>query len=176
MSSEQERPSNETSESRGVIRCPDFTVMSTGVGLLPVPPGMAAMMHLLHHNGLSRGNKPGPARDGQSCRQQPLVDPTQPPDRAPPARRLEQRHHPPPQNRSPPPLPPPSAGYSDLIKQWERLLTWATLRTLTDFKVMPLRPAREASRRVAQRILTDYGPSLYNWLGRDTTKGTRTGG
>ncbi len=146
MSSEQGLPSKGSS-------CPDFDVIATGVGPLRVPPGLAGQMHMLYHNGRGAG--------GHKC-----AAGHPPPDRrAPGTLRTTLRHHTPPPTA---PLPPPSAPYRDLIKQWERLLAWATYKTLMDFNVMPGRPAREASRRVAKRILSDYGPSLHNWLVRRT--------
>jgi len=156
MSSETGPPSKETS-------CPDFTVVQTGVGLLPVPSGLAGQMHLLHHNGLGRRGLKAGCGSGKVRNSRPN------PRRAPQTTVSTLRHHPPPQNRyttSPSPRPPPSGSYDDLIKQWERLLTWATLKTLQDFKVMPSRPAREVSRRLARRVLSDYGPSLRKWLCR----------
>lgn len=51
-----------------------------------------------------------------------------------------------------------------LMKQWERLLRWATWKTLTDFKVMPARPARATAHRLAQQMMRDYGPGLSKWL------------
>ncbi len=146
-------------------RCPDFTQVQTGVGVLQVPSRLAGQMHLLYHNGRGRTHPCG------SLSRQPagnLIRPHTP--------RPIQRHHPPPQKRSPPPLPPPSDNLQAMIKQWERLLTWATLKTLQDFGVMPARPAREASRRLAKRILADYGPSLHKWLGPRTLESTTSGG
>ncbi len=152
MSSDRARPLKETS-------CGEFATIQTGVGALPVPPGFAGQIHMLHHNGLTKsGISP--------CR--PLrIDITEP-RRAPQTSEPTPRHHPLPEKPSPPSPPPPSGDFPHLVKQWERLLTWATLKTLIDFKVMPARPAREASRRLAQKILADYGPSLHNWLGKRT--------
>ena len=142
-------------------QCPDFTSLSTGVGRLPVSSGMAAQLHILYHNGLrcSRG----------------LDSSATEPSRAPITPSPIQRDHPPAEKASPDPLPPPSGSYPDLIKQWERLLTWATLKTLQDFKVMPTRPAREVSQRLAKRILDDYGPSLHKWLCRPQRKSPTSG-
>lgn len=153
MSSDDEPRSRRVSYAARA--CPDFTAVQTGVGLLPVPPRFAGQMHQLHHNALARGGK-----KGLSCRAFDRITP-QKPRTAPQTPRPIQGHH-------PPRRPPPSDPYPALSKQWERLLTWATFKTLTDFEVMPVRPAREASRRVAMRILQDYGPSLRNWLGRQT--------
>lgn len=132
--------------------CPDFTWVRTGVGDLPVPSGFAAQMHILHHNA------------GSTLPCKPL--------RASGALVVRERYHPPERkpSKGPPranrrPLPPPRDRYPDLIKQWERLLTWATLKTLTDFNVMPLRPARQTGMRLAQRIVADYSPALRKWLG-----------
>jgi len=152
------------------ISCPDFTAVETGVGLLPVPAGLAGQMHVLHHTAMIRRGIQQP----RSCL---MPESTQTnPRRAPRGALPIQRHHPRPQNASPSPRPPPSASYDQLVKQWERLLTWATLKTLQDFDVMPPRPAREASRRLAQRILADYGPSLYQWLGHGRSKTATDGG
>ncbi len=151
--------------------CPDFAKIHTGVGTLPVPPSLARQIHFLHHNALAQK---GAQLEPFSCRSSGFRS-TQPP-RTPPAPQKAQRHHRPPQKRSPAPLPPPSRSFDDLIRQWERLLTWATYRTLTDFRVMPPRLAREASRRVSKRILADYGSSLHKWLGQRTREHTRSGG
>lgn len=135
--------------------CPDFTQIMTGVGQLPVATGLAGQMHLLQHNALVRtGKKP-------RCK---ISEPLRAPQNPQPI----QRHHTPPQNPPPAPRPPPSDSITDLMKQWERLLTWATLKTLTDHSVMPLMPARQTSLRLAKRILQDYGPSLHKWLGTRT--------
>jgi len=157
MSSEPGHPSR-ASNGQG-DNCPDFSHVTTGVGRLPVPAGMAGQMHLLEHNALARrGEK-------RRCTVRPPETATEGPLRALITPRPIQRHHPPTQNRSPAPRPPPSDSLSDLMKQWERLLTWATLKTLTDFSVMPAAAARATSRRLATRILDDYGPSLHKWLG-----------
>lgn len=160
MSSDRGRPSNATS-------CPDFHTIETGVGVLAVPSGLAGQMHILHHNGLILGGfKP--------CRRLRLniTEPSTGPVTPEPI----QRHHPSPKNRAPSPRPPPSGHYDDLVKQWERLLTWATLKTLLDFDIMPAAAARATSRRLATRILDDYGPSLHKWLGRRAQYTTRSGG
>ncbi len=159
MSSEPER------HVRG-DSCPDFARVQTGVGILRVPPGMAAQLHGLYHNGMIRraGTHPGISK----CMQDPRHRIPAPLSRAPPRPRSIQRHHHPPQNRSPAPRPPPSVAFDEFLKQWERLLTWATLKTLTDHSVMPLMPARQTSSRLAKRILTDYGPNLRKWLGPRT--------
>jgi len=162
MSSEPGRPLRQTS-------CPDFSRIETGVGTLPVPPGIQQQLHIMYHNRPARG------RHDLQAKCFDRVDITEP-------RTATQTPSPTPrhplriQKRSPPPLPPPSLSYPALIKQWERLLTWATLKTLQDFQVMPARPAREVSRRLAIRILADYGPSLHKWLGRRTPESTRSGG
>jgi len=143
--------------------CPDFTSIQTGVGVLPVPSGMAVQLHHLHHNWVIRTGGAACSTPAQFVERNVLT-----PSRAPPGGRPIQRHHPPPQNRSPAPpapRPPPSDSFSAFIKQWERLLVWATFKTLLDFKVMPTRPARAASGRLAKRILSDYGPALHKWLG-----------
>ena len=162
MSSDHGPPSNAT-------RCPDFHAIQTGVGVLTVPPGLAGQMHMLHHNGLGRGGF-------QPCRTL-RVNITEP-STAILGARATPRHRSPSKKPSPSPRPPPSRSFDDLMQQWERLLTWATLKTLKDFDVMPAAAARATSRRLATRILDDYGPSLHKWLGRrgpNTTKcGTNT--
>lgn len=156
MSSDHERRSSET-------RCPDFNTVATGVGILPVPSGLAAQMHVLYHNTLTDVDCKSLRASGKPIYRERYHPPEKKPSKGPPS--ADRR-----------PLPPPRDQYPDLIKQWERLLAWATFKTLTDFKVMPGRPAREASRRVAKRILADYGPALHNWLGTRTSKTTTSGG
>lgn len=135
-------------------------MVQTGVGTLPVPSRLAAQMHTLFHN--ARGRK----HLGSKCSISGA------------AVTSEKFENPPktPQEPGSAPLPPPSGRFQDLEKQWERLLTWATLRTLQDYDVMPARPAREVSRRLARRILADYGPSLHKWLGQRVPGSTRFGG
>ncbi len=148
--------------------CPDFAVVQTGVGQLPVPAGLARQMHYLQHNAaVQLGVSPECISSGFRA-ERPL--------RPAPGPRKAQGHHPLPQKRSTAPLPPPNRSFKDLVRQWERLLSWATYKTLTDFSVMPPKPAREASRKVAKRILADYGPNLHKWLGQRTRESTRSGG
>lgn len=141
------------------IECPDFTKISTGVGVLPIPVGMAAQTHMLHHNALVRGglypDHPIPF----------VMDVALEPRTAPQASEAGERNHPPKKKPPAAPLPPPQGRYRDFTRQWERLLAWATWRTLTDQNVMPGISARAAARNLARRISNDYGPMLEKWLG-----------